>query len=127
MMSRVSEGMSGRVTLSVEAAAELLGISRSTAYDLARRYRDSGGASGLPCIKVGGRILIVVAGLREILGDLGPSQRDDVDGSGLDRVMASGWRAASHRRATVTFRRPARARRPASRGRSDPDGRVRLR
>ena len=31
--------------------------------------------AGSPFIKVGGAILIVVAGLREILGDLGPSQQ----------------------------------------------------
>ena len=126
MLSLDSEWVSGHPTLSVEAAAALLGISRSTAYDLARRYRESEGADGLPCIKIGGRILIVVAGLREILGDLRPSLRADADQPGRGRMAAQGWRAASHRRST-TFRRPASARQSASRVRSDADARARRR
>ena len=39
--------------LRVEDAARLLRISRTSAYALARRWLDSGGADGLPAVRVG--------------------------------------------------------------------------
>lgn len=39
--------------LTVEEAARVLRIGRSLSYQLAREYLDSGGASGLPVIRVG--------------------------------------------------------------------------
>ena len=55
-------------TMTVEAAAEYIGISRATAYAEARRYRHSGGTAGLPNIKIGGRVLVLTARLTELLG-----------------------------------------------------------
>ena len=40
--------------LTVEQAAEVLGVSRNTAYLATKRYRTTGGKEGLPVIKVGG-------------------------------------------------------------------------
>jgi excisionase family DNA binding protein len=39
--------------LTVEEAAAVLRIGRTTAYDLARRYRVTGGAEGLPVVVLG--------------------------------------------------------------------------
>ena len=39
--------------LTVEEAAALLRISRNAAYVLARRWRATGGAEGIPCIELG--------------------------------------------------------------------------
>jgi excisionase family DNA binding protein len=55
---------SSRLTVTVEQAAELLGISRGTAY-LAVRSRH------IPSVRIGGRILIPKARLLEMLGEHG--------------------------------------------------------
>jgi excisionase family DNA binding protein len=47
------------MVLTVEEAARLLRISRSYAYELARRYRDSGGLEGIPVLSFGGSSLRV--------------------------------------------------------------------
>lgn len=39
--------------LTIEEAADVLRISRNTAYTLAKRWRDTGGAEGLPVIELG--------------------------------------------------------------------------
>ena len=44
-------------TMSVEDAAQLLGISRTMAYTEAARYRDTDGRCGLPNVRLGGRVL----------------------------------------------------------------------
>ena len=44
--------------LKVEEAAGVLRIARSTAYELATAYLDSGGTAGLPVLKVGGVLRI---------------------------------------------------------------------
>ncbi len=54
-------------TISVEEAAEYLGISRAMAYAEAERYRRSDGAVGLPNLKFGGRVLVISALLVELL------------------------------------------------------------
>jgi hypothetical protein len=54
-------------TMTVEDAAEYVGISRTTAYSEAERYRRSRGAVGLPNLKFGGRVLVVRALLVELL------------------------------------------------------------
>ena len=64
-----------RVTLTVDEAAELLGIGRSTAYDAVNRGE-------LPCVRVGRRLLILRAPLLRLLGeDGGRSHEED---SGLE-------------------------------------------
>ncbi|MCB1013359.1 MAG: helix-turn-helix domain-containing protein, partial [Microthrixaceae bacterium] len=49
------------LTLTVEQAAELLGVGRSTAYELVRD-------GGLKCIRLRRRIVVPVAHLAESLG-----------------------------------------------------------
>ena len=45
--------------LTIPEAARFLRIGRSAAYDLARRFEATGGNEGIPCIRVGGRLLRV--------------------------------------------------------------------
>lgn len=42
----------------VEEAAEILRISRSTAYEMANAWLRSDGADGLPCLRLGRRIVV---------------------------------------------------------------------
>ena len=62
-----------RVTLTVEEAAAILGIGRTSAYAAAR-------AGELPCIRIGGRILVIRAGLEALLRC--PVPRQDPPASG---------------------------------------------
>src|SRR5262245_60127417 len=41
------------MTFTVTEAAHVLGIGRTLAYELARRYRETGGTEGLPVILIG--------------------------------------------------------------------------
>jgi hypothetical protein len=45
--------------LTIPEAAKFLRIGRSAAYELARRFEATGGDEGIPCIRVGGRLLRV--------------------------------------------------------------------
>jgi hypothetical protein len=45
--------------LTIPEAARFLRIGRSAAYDLARRFEATGGNEGIPCVRVGGRLLRV--------------------------------------------------------------------
>lgn len=45
--------------LTIPEAARFLRIGRSAAYDLARRFEATGGNEGIPCIRIGGRLLRV--------------------------------------------------------------------
>jgi excisionase family DNA binding protein len=49
--------------LRVEDAARLLRISRTSAYALARQWFDSGGADGLPAVRIGRSIRIPAVAL----------------------------------------------------------------
>jgi Helix-turn-helix domain len=54
--------------LTVPEAAKFLRIGRSAAYELARRFEATGGAEGLPCVRIGDRLLRVpVDALREMV------------------------------------------------------------
>lgn len=53
--------MSERLTLTVEEAAELLGVSRGLAYEAARR-------GDLPVIRLGRRLVVPTARLLELVG-----------------------------------------------------------
>jgi excisionase family DNA binding protein len=55
--------------LRVEEAARLLRISRTSAYALARRWLDCGGADGLPAVRVG-RSVRIPTGALERLADV---------------------------------------------------------
>ena len=49
--------------LRIQEAAKRLGISKNSAYQAAHRYLETGGAEGIPCIKLGGRYLVPAASL----------------------------------------------------------------
>ncbi|MDE0805809.1 MAG: helix-turn-helix domain-containing protein [Acidimicrobiales bacterium] len=74
--------------LTVEEAAQILRIGRNSAYGLARRWIDTGGAEGLPAIRLGRCLRVPRSALEQLLG--GPlDTRDDEPDSGtvisLDR------------------------------------------
>ena len=56
--------------ITVTQAAERLQISRTLAYELARRYLLTGGKEGLPVIRLGERLLRVVVAELHRLGHL---------------------------------------------------------
>ncbi|MBF6557481.1 MAG: helix-turn-helix domain-containing protein [Acidimicrobiales bacterium] len=55
----VADGPAPIELLTIPEAARFLRIGRSAAYDLARRFEATGGDEGIPCIRVGGRLLRV--------------------------------------------------------------------
>lgn len=63
-----------RLTLTVEESAQLLGISRSLAYDAIRRGE-------IPHIKIGNRILIPRSALERLLDLSSPAEPDTENGS----------------------------------------------
>jgi excisionase family DNA binding protein len=61
--------------LRVEEAAQVLRISRTSAYELARRWLDSDGRDGLPAVRLGRSIRIPAAALDRLANpDLTPEQ-----------------------------------------------------
>jgi transposase len=67
--------------LTVEEAAAILRIGRGAAYELARRYRESGGAEGLPVVALGRSLRVPRAALARLLGvesDKQPATPPDV-------------------------------------------------
>lgn len=54
-------------TLTVEEAAQVLRIGRTTAYALAREWRTTGGRSGLPVLELGRTLRVPRAALDRIL------------------------------------------------------------
>jgi excisionase family DNA binding protein len=58
-----TENWRDRSTITVEQAAPILGIGRSTAYVLAR-------CGELPTLRLGRRYVVPVAGLRRMLGEI---------------------------------------------------------
>lgn len=61
--------------LTVDEAAEVLGISRNTAYLATKRYRATDGREGLPVIKVGGCLRVPRAAL-ERMAQIGIAEND---------------------------------------------------
>ncbi|WP_298347155.1 helix-turn-helix domain-containing protein [Ferrimicrobium sp.] len=59
-----------RLTVTVEEAAVVLGISRATAYDAVNRGE-------IPCIRIGRRILVPVVALNRLLESAGPDESGD--------------------------------------------------
>jgi excisionase family DNA binding protein len=53
--------------LTVEEAAAVLRIGRGVAYELARRWRQSGGREGLPVIELGRCLRVPRAALEQLL------------------------------------------------------------
>ena len=54
--------------LTVSEAAAVLRVSRTSAYKLAEEWRRTGGASGLPTVKLGSRLLVRRVDLARIVG-----------------------------------------------------------
>lgn len=54
--------------LTIGEAADVLRISRTSAYKLAEAWRTSGGASGLPTVRLGSRLLVRRVDLAAIVG-----------------------------------------------------------
>lgn len=54
--------------ITVTQAAERLQISRTLAYELARRYLLTGGKEGLPVVRLGERVLRVIVAELDALG-----------------------------------------------------------
>ena len=61
-------------TLTIEEAAKVLRIGRTTAYALAREWRTTGGRSGLPVLALGRTLRVPRAALDRLLD---PSSRAD--------------------------------------------------
>lgn len=62
--------------LTVEEAADLLRISRNTAYTLARLWRETGGQDGLPVIELGRNLRVPLVGIQRLLeGTTGTIER----------------------------------------------------
>ncbi len=70
----VSDGLSTRWRhvapdfLTVEEAARVVRIGRTSAYELARRYLDTDGAEGLPVVRFGRQLRVPRCRLEETLG-----------------------------------------------------------
>jgi transposase len=58
--------------LTVEEAADLLRVSRNTAYTLAKPWRETDGADGLPVISLGRNLRVPRAGLQRLLDRVRP-------------------------------------------------------
>ena len=54
--------------LTVEEAAKVLRVSRTTAYKLVQEYRATGGRTGIPHVRLGARVLVRRVDLGEIVG-----------------------------------------------------------
>ncbi len=54
--------------LSIDEAAAVLRISRTSAYKLAEQFRATNGQSGLPHVRLGGRLLVGRVDLAAIVG-----------------------------------------------------------
>lgn len=74
--------------LTVDEAAGLLRISRTSAYKLAHEWRCTAGASGLPTVRLGSRILVRRVELAVILG-LRPDKEPHVLTNVHSRVVGS--------------------------------------
>lgn len=53
--------------LTIEEAADVLRISRNSAYALAKLWRESGGQEGLPVIELGRNLRVPRVGLQRLL------------------------------------------------------------
>jgi excisionase family DNA binding protein len=79
----------GRTTITVEEAGTILGIGRSSAYELVR-------SGEIPMIRLGRRFVVPVAPLRRMLGEA-PSDDNDAAGNGAEvTAPAAGTRGHVH-------------------------------
>jgi hypothetical protein len=52
--------------LTVQEAAQVLGIGEALAYRMANEFLNNGGASGIPCVRLGRRLLVSRRGLHRL-------------------------------------------------------------
>jgi excisionase family DNA binding protein len=64
--------------LTVEEAAVLLRIGRTSAYALAKQWRDTGGQKGLPVIELGRQLRVPRAALMELHAAAMAASRDEL-------------------------------------------------
>lgn len=67
---------SAPLTYTVEEAARLLRIGRTTAYALAKEWRTTGGRSGLPVLELGRSLRVPRAALARLLDSAAPVGAD---------------------------------------------------
>lgn len=79
-----------KTLLTVPEAAAALRIGRSTAYDLAHAWLDSGGTEGLPVVRIGGSLRVPVAAIERLfaIGGFGPAWSSGLDGRRSKRAPA---------------------------------------
>lgn len=53
--------------MTVQEAAHVLGIGEALAYRMANEFLDNGGASGIPCVRLGRRLLVSTRGLDRLI------------------------------------------------------------
>ena len=53
--------------MTVQEAAHLLGVGEGLAYRMANEFLNSGGASGIPCVRLGRRLLVSTRGLARLV------------------------------------------------------------
>lgn len=53
--------------MTVQEAAQVLGIGEALAYRMANEFLNSGGASGIPCVRLGRRLLVSTRGLARLV------------------------------------------------------------
>lgn len=81
-----------KTLLTVPEAARALRIGRSTAYDLAHAWLDSGGTKGLPVVVIGGSLRVPVVALERLfaIGGFGPGWQSGLDGRRTKTRPAAG-------------------------------------
>lgn len=53
--------------MTVQEAADTLRIGEALAYRMANEFLDSGGVSGIPCVRMGRRLLVSRQGLKRLV------------------------------------------------------------
>ncbi len=71
-------------TLDVETGGRLCGLGRSKAYEQARRWLDTDGAEGLPCIAFGRTLRVPTAAVLRLLGLDGDNEQHASQNLSLD-------------------------------------------
>jgi excisionase family DNA binding protein len=79
--------------MTVEEASEYLRVSRALAYQLARQFRISGGAAGLPVLELGRCLRVPRSQLAELVGvDLDSGRGEPNDGEADEHLSADSVR-----------------------------------
>lgn len=91
MKTEAAPDWRSRSTIKVEECAAILGISRSSAYEAAVRSGE------IPTVRIGRRILVPVAGLRRLLGEVAENESSPtVTAAGSTTPDAGGSNASEY-------------------------------